>query len=53
MKIVLLLLALIAVFGFAFKKTLDSRVLLAERPAAERVTLTDNVVVEPQAVVLL
>ena len=53
MKIVLLLLALFAAFGFAFKKTIDSRVLLAERPAAAHVALTEKAVVEPQAVALL
>lgn len=39
MKIVILLFALVAAFGFAMKKTVDSRVQLAERLQAERTTL--------------
>lgn len=39
MKIVVLLLALVAAFGFALKKTIDERVLLAERLQEERTTL--------------
>lgn len=37
MKIVILLLALVAAFCFAMKKTVDSRVQLAERLQAEQI----------------
>lgn len=36
MKIILLMLAFVAAFGFAVKKTIDGRVLLAKRLEAER-----------------
>ncbi|MCP2043116.1 hypothetical protein [Pontibacter sp. HSC-36F09] len=39
MKIIILLVALVASFGFALKKTIDERVLLAECLQQERVTL--------------
>ncbi|PKV67360.1 hypothetical protein [Pontibacter ramchanderi] len=39
MKIIILLLALVAAFGFAMKKTIDERVLLADRLQQERLTL--------------
>ena len=39
MKIIILLLALVASFGFALKKTIDERVLLAERLQQERFSL--------------
>ncbi|SIT88440.1 hypothetical protein [Pontibacter indicus] len=39
MKIIILLFVLVASFGFALKKTIDERVLLAERLQQDRVTL--------------
>ncbi|WP_155800723.1 hypothetical protein [Pontibacter sp. BAB1700] len=39
MKIIILLLALVAAFGFALKKTVDERALLADRLQQERLTL--------------
>ncbi|GGG11572.1 hypothetical protein [Pontibacter amylolyticus] len=52
MKIIILLLALVASFGFALKKTIDERVLLAEHLQQERVTLlysTQNPASQPVA----
>lgn len=42
MKIVVLLFVLVAAFCFAMKKTIDSRVLLAERLQAERTMLSEK-----------
>ncbi|MBX0334421.1 hypothetical protein K3G39_14355 [Pontibacter sp. HSC-14F20] len=52
MKIIMLLLALVAAFGFAMKKTIDERALLAERMQQERLTLlysTENPALQPVA----
>ncbi|WP_018476210.1 hypothetical protein [Pontibacter roseus] len=54
MKIVLLLLVLVAAFGFAMKKTFDSRVLLAERIKTERsLAWAEQTAPEPRTVILL
>ncbi|PVY39957.1 hypothetical protein [Pontibacter virosus] len=42
MKIIILLLVVVAAFGFALKKTIDERTLLADRLQQERVTLLYN-----------
>lgn len=52
MKIIILLLVLVAAFGFAIRKTIDERVLLAERLQQERLTLlysTETPALQPVA----
>jgi hypothetical protein len=54
MKIVVLLFVLVAAFCFAMKKTIDSRVLLAERLQAERTIVIEKAAVgAPQRLAVL
>lgn len=54
MKIVALLFVLVAAFCFAMKKTIDERVLLAERMQVERsISIEEQATAEPLTIALL